>query len=518
MRKAKSCAFLLTLILALALLIMPFGAISVSAAESTDTQVTATVNASVKQGNSGYCYVYIDSLEALSSLSVTVYYDSDKIKVESGYVYNTVPSLLNDKSVSESSVQFSYIFDGNGKAEKTQLFYFRYTVLSNAEVGNTYFDIVVNEAYDSALQPVSVSGSRCAFAIAETVTTKNCSVSSSSSVATSVGKEFEISYRLSTYQIASGAFSVNYDPDLFEVVGVTNGTFCDNKLVDVNTELAGSVYVSFVGTEYNYGYDLVKVKFKTLKNASEKSTIKMTVTEFYDLDLNPISCSGYTTTANIAFDESYTEDAPSMTLKAVYDSTSGKVKLTVKLDKDSMLGAGDFVLNFDTNYLTYNSAQKEFSPTFFNINEKNVDEGILKFSIISLADIMDEQTVLTVAFDVKNDFEDKPIAFEINGSGLTDSLTNPIVLNFVDATVTLSHIYGDVNGDGDINASDVLLLRKYMANYDYNTNTPTVTVQAGADANGDGDVTALDVLLMRNYMANYDYETGSSTIVLGPKS
>ena len=437
MRKAKSYAFLLTLILALALLIMPFGALSVSAAESTDTQVTATTSASVKQGNSGYCYVYIDSLESVSTLSVSVHYDSNKIKVQGDAVYNTVSSLLNDKSVSESSVQFSYIFDGKGKAEKTQLFYFRYTVLSDADLGDTYFDIVVNEAYDSSLQPVSVSGSRCAFTITETVTTKTCSIYSSSSVSTSVGEEFEISYRLSTYQIASGSFTVSYDPELFEVVGVTNGAFCDNKIVDVNTKLAGSVYVSFVGTEYKSNTNLITVKFKTLKNVAEKSTIKMTVTEFYNLALNPISCSGYTTTANIAFDETYTEDAPSMTLQTAYNAQADKVTLTVKLDRDSMLGAGDFVLKFNTNYLTYNSAEKGFSPTFFNINDKNVSDGILKFSIISLSNITDEQIVLAVTFDVKHACEDKLVDFEISGSGLTDALTNTIVLNFVDASVSI---------------------------------------------------------------------------------
>ena len=442
MRKAKSCAFLLTLILALALLIMPFGALSVSAAESTDTQVTATTSASVKQGNTGYCYVYIDSLESLSTLSVTVHYDADKVKVQSGDVYNSVSSLLNDKSVSDGGVQFSYIFDGKGKAEKTQLFYFRYTVLSDAEVGDTYFDIVVNEAYDSSLQPINVSGSRCAFKVVETVTTKTCSIYSSSSIGTLVGQEFEISYRLSTYQIASGSFSINYDPELFEVVGVSNGAFCDNKIVDVNTKLAGSVYVSFIGTEYKSNTNLITVKFKTLKNVAEKSTIKMTVTEFYDLALNPISCSGYTTTANIAFDETYTEDAPSMTLQTAYNAQADKVTLTVKLDRDSMLGAGDFVLKFNTNYLTYNSAEKGFSPTFFNINDKNVSDGILKFSIISLSNITDEQIVLTVTFDVKHACEDKLVDFEISGSGLTDALTNTIVLNFVDASVTipLKHI------------------------------------------------------------------------------
>ena len=78
--------------------------------------------------------------------------------------------------------------------------------------------------------------------------------------------------------------------------------------------------------------------------------------------------------------------------------------------------------------------------------------------------------------------------------------------------------YGDVDGNGEISASDVLLLRKYMANYDYDTNTSTVTVQAGADVDGSGEIGAADVLLLRKYMANYDYETGVSSIVLGPKS
>lgn len=455
MRKAKSCAFLLTLILALALLIMPFGVISVSAAESTDIQVTATTSTSVKQGYNGYCYVYIDSLESLSTLSVTVHYDVDKVAVQSGYVYNTASSLLNDKSVRESSVQFSYIFDGNGKAQKTQLFYFIYTVLSNAEVGATYFDIVVNEAYDSSLQPINVSGSRCAFTVAETVTTKSCYIYSFSSLSTSVGEEFELSYGLNIYQIASGSFSVNYDPELFEVAGVTKGAFCDNKIVDVNTKLAGSVYVSFVGTEYKSNTNLITVKFKTLKNVAEKSTIKMVVTEFYDLALNPISCSGYTTTANIVFDETYTADAPSMTLQAAYNASTDKVTLTVKLDRDSMLGAGDFALKFDTNYLTYHSAEKGFTPTFFNINDKNVSDGILKFSIISLSDITDEQIVLTVTFDVKHACEDKLADFEISGNGLTDALTNTIVLNFVDANVTIPLKHNDSFSNDSEKDSDV---------------------------------------------------------------
>ena len=77
---------------------------------------------------------------------------------------------------------------------------------------------------------------------------------------------------------------------------------------------------------------------------------------------------------------------------------------------------------------------------------------------------------------------------------------------------------GDANGDGNIDSSDVILLRNYMANYDYETGASSVTVDKGADANGDGEVGSTDVLLMRKYMANYDYNTGTSSVILGPKS
>ncbi len=77
--------------------------------------------------------------------------------------------------------------------------------------------------------------------------------------------------------------------------------------------------------------------------------------------------------------------------------------------------------------------------------------------------------------------------------------------------------YGDVNGDGVVNGQDVVLLRKFMANYNYDTQTSMVIVFAGADVNGDGKINGQDVVLLRRYMANYDYDTGISTVPLGPQ-
>ena len=403
-------------------------------AESAN-QVTADMNATVQQGSGGYCYIYLDDLTDLSSLTVAIHYDTEKVTIFDSY--NLIACTLYDSSNQKGCLQYSYIFDGEGSNDKSCLFYFYYQINENADIGDSFFDIIVSDAYNADLETINISGSRCRFSIVEQPMQKNCYIYSTYSVSTSVKEEFEIGYHLSTWEIASGSLVLSYDPELFEFVGLSQGELLGGKVVDVNESLTGAVAISFVGTTYHPATDLMTVKFRTRKNVAETSEIKMTVRELYDLNLSPYTCGGFTTEAIVAFDETYTEDATSMMLGTAYEESTGKVTVTVNLGKDSMLGAGDFVLKFDTDYLTYNVAEKGFFPTFFNINDKNVSDGILKFSIISLSDITDEQIVLTVTFDAKHACEDKLADFEISGSGLTDALTNTIVLNFVDASVTI---------------------------------------------------------------------------------
>ena len=163
MKQFKQCVSLFAAVCMLASIMMLAGMLSVSAV--SDTQITAITSESILQGEHGSCSVYIDSLEKLSSLIVTIYFDSDKLDVETGSVNNAAPCILYDKSVKDDSLQFSYIFDGSGDAEKTLLFSFAYSVLTTAEIGETYFDIVVSEAYDSDLQAMPIIGSRCNFSV-----------------------------------------------------------------------------------------------------------------------------------------------------------------------------------------------------------------------------------------------------------------------------------------------------------------------------------------------------------------
>ena len=77
-------------------------------------------------------------------------------------------------------------------------------------------------------------------------------------------------------------------------------------------------------------------------------------------------------------------------------------------------------------------------------------------------------------------------------------------------------VYGDVNGDGNINGKDVIRLRKYLASYDPESGTSEVEITAGADCNGDGEIAGKDLIRLRKYLLNYDETTGTSDVTLGP--
>lgn len=79
-------------------------------------------------------------------------------------------------------------------------------------------------------------------------------------------------------------------------------------------------------------------------------------------------------------------------------------------------------------------------------------------------------------------------------------------------------MYGDANGDGIINGQDIVRLKKYLAGYDYETGTSTISIEGGADANGDGQINGQDIVRLKKYLAGYNYETGTSTIALGPNA
>ena len=71
-----------------------------------------------------------------------------------------------------------------------------------------------------------------------------------------------------------------------------------------------------------------------------------------------------------------------------------------------------------------------------------------------------------------------------------------------DATEIIS---GDVDDNGTVDIRDLLRLRQYLANYNYDTGEATFEIGLGSDMNGDGKITSLDIVCLRDYLVNKDF-------------
>ena len=73
-------------------------------------------------------------------------------------------------------------------------------------------------------------------------------------------------------------------------------------------------------------------------------------------------------------------------------------------------------------------------------------------------------------------------------------------------TPEITLVPGDASGDETVNVKDLVLLRRYIASYDYDLNASPVAVSAGADADGNGIIDIKDVVWVRKYLTTLDYD------------
>ena len=129
----------------------------------SDNIITMSGDESICRSNTYYGYVYIETLENVAALNVSLHYDPSVIEITG--TYNQVSCTMYDNSLGKDELSYSYLFDGNGGTDKTCLFTFYYTVKDDAPIGRHMFDLTVNEAYDFSFESTDVKGSRFGYSV-----------------------------------------------------------------------------------------------------------------------------------------------------------------------------------------------------------------------------------------------------------------------------------------------------------------------------------------------------------------
>jgi hypothetical protein len=69
-----------------------------------------------------------------------------------------------------------------------------------------------------------------------------------------------------------------------------------------------------------------------------------------------------------------------------------------------------------------------------------------------------------------------------------------------------SSLLGDANGDGVVDIRDVIAVRRYLADLDYDTGESSVEININADMNHDGAIKLRDLYLLRYFVVNGSIE------------
>lgn len=242
--------------------------------------------------------------------------------------------------------------------------------------------------------------------------------------------------------------------------------------------------------------------FTTSGFSSETAGIK-TVTVKY---------SGLTTTFTVTVNEpepDIDENAPQIVLESKKVTRGSTFAVTVELKN-----------NPGFSYLEV-TPQYDSALTLVSVENGDLISDFTKgrqYVWVSDEDMTDDGLLLTFTFSTAEDLEAGNYRVNFLVRTCANYGEQPVNLAVVPGNIeVIDFVYGDATGDGTVDGFDVIRLKKYLANYDYDAETSTTEIGFGADANGDGKVDGFDVIRLKKYLADYDYETGDSSVVLGPQ-
>ena len=361
-------------------------------------------SASAAPGETRSVYVSGSNLEALAGVQGIVSYDSAALELTGAAMVGAFSALGTVNTETAGQVSFNgTCLDGISGSQSILRLDFR--VRPDAAAGEYLLDILIENAYNTGLATVSLSGASGVFTVTEPQsTTKTLYFYSGSSVST-LHKGEQVSITACTYGsqgLAAGKLEFRYDAALFTCVAAEPLSALSGAMKSLDISRAGYVSAAFASEEEIPGGELLRLTLEAVADVDADTSVTFAASELYDTALAAMNGVGFTQALTLRKTE-VTPEVPALrvTMPAAA-RTDETITAVAVLDRGSGLAAADFCISYDTVLLTCTgvkvSAGTESVDGVYIVTNPKIDGGQVKFTFICEKGFADEAVLLTMTF------------------------------------------------------------------------------------------------------------------------
>ena len=279
---------ILSLVLAAVLLL---AAVPVTAGAAGTAKISAGTDASYP-GNMVCIPVRGENLQNLASLDLELYYDSTVLS----YSHYAPGSLLEDSMVSINGntvgVVKGSVASVSGISGSDILFWMYFTIREDAKPGTSRIILAVGDAYDTGLQPASVSGASGAVVVQDwPQATQNFYIHHNvDNTLLCAGDTATLTlYNSWGSAFASADLTLEYDSSLLsvEAVSLCEGMTVEGAVYSVNQDTPGTVYLSYATINAVSPYELLRITLKAKADVTASTLLTYRAKDVYTEKLVP---------------------------------------------------------------------------------------------------------------------------------------------------------------------------------------------------------------------------------------
>lgn len=364
---------------------------------------------SAAPGETRSVYVSGSNLEALAGVEGIVSYDKTALELTGAAMVGAFSALGTVNTETAGQVSFNgACLDGISGSQNILRLDFR--VRPDAAAGEYLLGILIENAYNTGLVTVSLSGASGVFTVTEPQSTTKTLYFYSGSSVSALHKGEQVSITARTYGsqgLAAGKLEFRYDAALFTCVAAEPLSALSGAVKSLDTSRAGYVSAAFASEEEIPGGELLRLTLEAAADVDADTSVTFAASELYDTALAAMNGIGFTRTLALRKAE-VTPEVPALrvTMPAAA-RTDETITAVAVLDSGSGLAAADFCISYDTALLTctgvkVDAGMESVDGVCIETNPK-IDGGQVKFTFICAKGFADGAELVTMTFQPKKE-------------------------------------------------------------------------------------------------------------------